>query len=135
MGALPNGVWGVPAYFNNAIYYCDRDDTLKLFSITNAMVSGPTSKTATSFAYPGAYPSISASGSSNGIVWALENTSPAVLHAYLASDLTHELYNSAQAANSRDSFGNGNKFITPMIADGKVFAATTNSVAVFGLLP
>jgi hypothetical protein len=58
-----------------------------------------------------------------------------VLHAYVASDLTQELYNSNQAAGSRDHFGAGNKFITPMIADGKVFAATTNSVAIFGLLP
>jgi len=58
-----------------------------------------------------------------------------VLHAFKANDLTQELYNSNQAANGRDHFGSGNKFITPMIADGKVFAATTNSVAVFGLLP
>jgi hypothetical protein len=56
-----------------------------------------------------------------------------VLHAYLASDLTTKIYNTNQAANGRDNFGNGNKFITPTIADGKVFAATTNSVAVFGL--
>ena len=132
-GILPNGVWGVPAYFNNAVYYCDVDSTLKLFSISNATLSAPTSHTAISFAYPGAYPSISANGSSNGIVWAIENTSSAVLHAFLASDLSHELYNSTQAGG-RDSFGAGNKFITPMIADGKVFAATQNSVAVFGLL-
>lgn len=132
-GVLPNGVWGVPAYFNNAVYYCDVDNTLKLFSISNAMLSAATSHTSTSFAYPGAYPSISANGGSNGIVWAIENTSSAVLHAYLASDLSRELYNSGQAG-SRDSFGAGNKFITPMIADGKVFAATTNSVGVFGLL-
>ena len=132
-GVLPNGVWGVPAYFNNAVYYCDVDNTLKLFSISNAMLSAAASHTATSFAYPGAYPSISANSSTNGIVWAIENNSSAVLHAFLASDLSHELYNSTQAG-SRDSFGAGNKFITPMIADGKVFAATANSVAVFGLL-
>lgn len=65
----------------------------------------------------------------------MANTSPAILHAYLASDLTQELYSSNQAPNGRDQFGSGNKFITPMIADGKVFAPTTNSVAVFGLLP
>jgi hypothetical protein len=132
-GAVPNGVWGVPAYFNSTVYYCDRGGTLKSFSISNGMLSGTPAHTATSFTYPGALPSVSANGNSNGIVWVIENTSPAVLRAYSASDLTHELYNSDQAANSRDHFGNGNKFITPMIADGKVFAATTNSVAVFGL--
>jgi hypothetical protein len=134
-GALPNGVWGVPAYFNNAVYYCGVNSKLKLFSISDGKLSNATSQTAAAFIYPGVLPSVSANGNSNGIVWAIENTSPAVLHAYLASDLTHELYNSNQAPNGRDSFGNGNKFITPMIADGKVFAATTNSVAVFGLLP
>jgi hypothetical protein len=123
----------VPAYFNSTVYYCDRGGTLKSFSISNGMLSGTPAQTATSFTYPGALPSVSANGNSNGIVWAIENTSPAVLRAYSASDLTHELYNSNQAPSSRDHFGNGNKFITPMIADGKVFAATTNSVAVFGL--
>jgi hypothetical protein len=134
-GALPNGVWGVPAYFNNTVYYCDQNNNLKAFSISNARLSTTSTKTVTSFTYPGALPAVSANGSSNGIVWALENTNPAVLHAYSASDMTTELYNSNQAAGGRDQFGNGNKYITPMIADGKVFAATRNSVAVFGLLP
>jgi Immunoglobulin I-set domain len=134
-GALPNGVWGVPAYFNNTVYYCDVNATLKSFAIANGKLSTSPVHTATSFTYPGALPSVSADGSSNGIVWAIENAGAAVLHAYAANDLTHELYNSNQASGGRDHFGSGNKFITPMIADGKVFAATTNSVAVFGLLP
>jgi hypothetical protein len=134
-GVLPNGVWSVPAYFNNTVYYCDEGDNLKAFSISNAMLSTTPTQTATSFEYPGTLPSVSANGSSNGIVWAIENSNPAVLHAYLANNLTTEIYNSNQAANGRDNFGNGNKFITPTIADGKVFAPTTNSVAVFGLLP
>jgi hypothetical protein len=67
-------------------------------------------------------------------VWAVENSNPAVLHAYNAANLT-ELYNSSQAANGRDQFGNGNKFITATIANGKVFVGTPNGVAVFGLLP
>ena len=111
------------------------NSTLKSFSITNGKLSTTPVHTAASFTYPGVLPSVSANGSSNGIVWAIENTGTAVLHAFLASDLTQELYNSNQAANGRDHFGSGNKYITPMIADGKVFAATTNSVAVFGLLP
>jgi hypothetical protein len=87
-----------------------------------------------SFAFPGTTPSISASGTANGIVWAVENRNPAVLHAYDARDLSHELYNSTQAPNSRDAFGAGNKFITPTIVNGRVYVGTTNGVAVFGML-
>ena len=134
-GALQGGVWGVPAYFNNRVYYCDVGGTLKAFSISQGNFSAPPVETGASFGYPGALPSVSANGSANRIVWAMENNGTAVLHAYDAADLTHELYNSDQAANGRDHFGHGNKFITPMIAGGKVFAATTNSVAAFGLLP
>jgi hypothetical protein len=134
-GAVPNGVWGVHAYFNNTVYHCDQNSTLKSFSITNGKLATTPIHTGASFTYPGVLPSVSANGVSNGIVWAIENTGTAVLHAFAANDLTQELYNSNQAANGRDHFGGGNKFITPMIADGKVFAATSNSVAVFGILP
>jgi hypothetical protein len=134
-GAVPNGVWGVPAYFNNTVYYCDVNATLKSFAISNGKLSTTPVHTAAPFTYPGVLPSVSANGSSDGIVWGIENTGTAVLHAFAANDLTKELYNSNQAASSRDHFGSGNKFATPMIADGKVFAGTSNSVAVFGLLP
>ena len=133
-GALPGGVWSMPAYFNNAIYYGPVGSTLRAFSITNArLTTAPTSQTSTVFEYPGTTPSVSANGTSNGIVWAHENTSPAVLHAYAAGGLTNELYNSSQAG-ARDQFGAGNKFITPTIVNGKVYVGTTNGVAVFGLL-
>jgi hypothetical protein len=129
------GVRGSPAWFNGTIYYGDAGGTLKAFSVTNAKLStAPTSESAISFAYPGASPVVSASGTMNGIVWAHENTSPAVLHAYDASNLAHELYNSNQATGGRDQFGPGNKFIAPTVAGGKVFVGTTNTLAIFGLL-
>jgi len=134
-GAVPNGVFGVPAYFNNTVYYCDVNATLKSFSISNGKLSTTPVQTGASFTYPGVLPSVSANGTSNGIVWGIENTGTAVLHAFAANNLTQELYNSNQASGGRDQFGGGNKFVTPMIADGKVFAPTSNSVAVFGLLP
>jgi hypothetical protein len=84
--------------------------------------------------FPGTAPSVSANGSANGIVWAHENSNPAVLHAYDATNLATEIYNSNQAAAGRDQFGPGNKFITPIVADGKVFVGGTGGVAVFGLL-
>ncbi|MBV9574238.1 MAG: chitobiase/beta-hexosaminidase C-terminal domain-containing protein [Acidobacteriales bacterium] len=133
-GSLPGGIWSMPAYFNNRIFYGPVGNPILAFQFTNAKLSAnPVAQTANNFGYPGATPSISANGSSNGIVWAAENSSPATLHAYDASDL-HELYNSNQAAGGRDHFGNGNKFVTPMIANGKVYVGTTNSVGVFGLL-
>jgi hypothetical protein len=134
-GALPGGVFAMPAYFNNTVYYGSVGSPMQAFTITNAKLStSATAQTSNSFGYPGTTPSVSANGASNGIVWAAENTNPAVLHAYNASTL-NELYNTNQASNARDQFGAGNKFITPMIVNGKVFVGTTNGVAVFGLLP
>jgi hypothetical protein len=135
-GVLPGGIWSTPAYFNGTLYYGNVSGTLKAFAISSAkLVTAPQSQSTTQFTYPGTAPSVSANGSANGIVWAHENTSPAVLHAYDATNLAHELYNSNQAAANRDQFGAGNKYITPVVADGKVFVGTGTAVAVFGLLP
>ena len=133
-GILPGGVWSMPAYFNGTLFYGPVGNPLLAFPFVTARLGSSSSHTATSFAYPGATPSISANGNANGIVWVTENTSPAVLHAYAATDLANELYNSNQAANGRDHFGSGNKFITPAIADGQVYVGTTSGVGVFGLL-
>ncbi len=131
-GALSGGVWAVPAYFNNRVYYGPVGNFLKAYTVSSARLTSSSTQTNNSFGYPGTSPSVSANGTSNGIVWAVENTG-ATLHAYDATTL-NELYNSNQAANSRDHFGSGNKFITPTIVNGKVFVGTQNSVAVFGLL-
>ena len=134
-GVLPGGIWSTPAYFNATVFYGPSGGSMLAFPIGNAKLAGaPASRTSTSFAYPGTLPVVSANGTGEGIVWAYENASTAVLHAYLAGNLATELYNSNQAASSRDHFGSGNKFIVPVVADGKVFVATTNSVAIFGLL-
>lgn len=135
-GALVGPVFSMPAYFNNTLYFGSVNDNLKAFSITNAkIVPEPTSKSSAHFAYPGATPSVSASGFSDAIVWAVEarGSDAGVLHAYDATNLGHELYNSAQT-RGRDAFAD-NKFITPMIANGRVFVGTLTGVMVFGLLP
>ena len=134
-GGLPGGIWGMPAYFNHTVYYGPVGSPMLAFAITGAKLStAATAHTSNSFGYPGTTPSISANGTSQAIVWAYENALTAALHAYDASNL-NELYNSNQASNGRDQFGTGNKYVTPMIAQGKVFVGTTNGVAVFGLLP
>ncbi len=133
-GQLGGGEFAKPSYFDGTVYYGAVGDAVKAFPIASGkLATTPSSQTATQFPYPGATPTISANGTNNGILWAVENGSPAVLHAYDATNLATELYNSNQAAGGRDQFS-GNKFITPMIANGKVFVGTANSVAVFGPL-
>jgi PQQ-like domain len=136
-GALAGPIFSSPAFANNSIYYGAVGDSIKAFSFNSSGQLNPTpvSATSTQFADPGATPSISGSSDKDLILWATENTSPAVLHAYNARNLAVELYNSNQAPGGRDNFGNGNKFITPTIANGKVYVGTTNGVGVLGLLP
>jgi hypothetical protein len=136
-GALAGSVFSAPAFEDNAIYYGAVGDTIKAFSFNTSglLNSTPASATSTKFSFPGATPSISGAATGDLILWATENTSPAVLHAYEAKNLSVELYNSNQAAGGRDHFGNGNKFITPTIANGKVYVGTASGVGVLGLLP
>ena len=133
-GATGGSIFSSPAYFNGMIYYGGVSATLRGFAVSNAAIAGtPAVQTTMKFGFPGTSPVISASGTSNGIVWAHENASTVgVLHAFDAATLT-ELYNTNQVP-ARDRFGVGNKFIVPMVAGGKVFVGTTNSVAVYGLL-
>ncbi len=133
-GALSGGVWSSPAYFNGVLYYGSSGYYLQAFPFTNALLESFSSKTAIKFGYPGTTPSISAWGTSNGIVWATANTSPAVLYAYAVTNLARQYYNSSQAAGGRDDFGAGNKFITPMIASARVYVGTASGVGVLGLL-
>jgi hypothetical protein len=135
-GALAGGIWGAPAYFDGNIYYGPVGNNLLQFRFSKAKLSlSPHSKSAASFTYPGTTPSVSANGASNGIVWAIEHTDPNdVLHAYDATNLANELYNSSQAGNQRDQFGTASHFGTPLIVNGKVYVGTATNVTAFGLL-
>jgi hypothetical protein len=134
-GILPDAYDSSPIYFNNTVYLGGVVNPVMAFPISNAkLATTPSSQTANKFGYPGAMPTISASGTSNAIVWAVENGTNGILHAYDAANLATELYNSTQAANNRDQFA-PNKYMTPIVTNGKVYVGTPNSVAVFGILP
>ena len=134
-GALPGGVWSMPAYFNGSVYYGPEGYYLLQYTFSQAKLgTTPASSSAASFEYPGSTPSVSANGKQNGIVWAIEHSDPNdVLHAYDATNLQKELYNSTQAGN-RDQFGTASHFGTPLIINGKVYVGTSNNVTAFGLL-
>jgi outer membrane protein assembly factor BamB len=135
-GVLGGGEWASAAYFNGNVYFGPVGNNLLQFQFSTARLStSPQSKSAASFTYPGTTPSVSSNGSTTGIVWAIEHSDPNdVLHAYDATNLANELYNSNQAGNQRDQFGTASHFGTPMIVNGKVYVGTTNNVTVFGLL-
>ena len=136
-GGFAGAIFSVPAYFNGFVYYQGVSQVLKAFSLTNGTLSSsPVSQSSTPFAFPGATPSISANGTSNGIVWTIQvdgyvNGTPAVLHAYDALNLSTELYNSNKIAG--DKLASGVKFNPPTIANGKVYVGTQTQLSVFGL--
>jgi hypothetical protein len=165
-GQLPGGIWGSATYWNGNIYYgaaqdLATSDPMRAFSFDNVSTSlistTPTSSTTKIFGFSGPTPPISSNGASNGIAWALDNVAyctnqatacgPAVLHAYDATNLATELWNSTQGTNN--TAGNAVKFTVPTVANGKVYvgtrgnntggAASSTSVPgeldIYGLLP
>ena len=139
-GAL-GGMWSSPAYWNNNVYFWGSFDQLRQYSITaGGLGVTPTAVGAIGLRYPGATPAISANGTAGAIVWAIDSTgfrlpNPAVLHAFDATNVANELYNTTMAANSRDKAGNAVKFTVPTIANGKVYIGTQTELDVYGTLP
>jgi len=133
---LGAGVFATPAYFNGRIYHNGNGRPLKSFTVsTNGLLSTiPTSTSTRTYPFPGTTPIVSANGTNNGIVWGLTCANPAVLVAYNPTNLTNELYNTTQAAGSRDVLPNGVKFAAPIVANGKVYVGGQRGVAVLGLL-
>jgi uncharacterized protein (TIGR03437 family) len=125
------GLFGKPAYFNQTAYFCATQDSLKAFPLAAAKLAGiPSSQSQASFDFPGCVPTISSNGASNAIVWALDPAG--VLRAYDASNLGNEIYDSNQQPD-RDVLGGYVKFSAPIVANGKVFAATPSALVVYGL--
>jgi hypothetical protein len=134
------------AFFNNTLYEGVDGGPVTAWTFnpqTELFSTTPQSTAGSSFGCngcngAGSSPSISANGTANAIVWALNNFTyynrPAVLYAYDATNLANELYDSSQAANNRDAAAVAVKFTTPTIANGQVYVGGRNAVTVYGLL-
>jgi hypothetical protein len=141
------GIWGSPAYWNGHLYWSATDQNLFAFSFNQpaaAPISAfPTSKSAQVFAFAAPTPTVSANGSTNGIVWVLDGAADDStcggtynclgLYAYDATNLSHLLYSSRQVL-SRDNPGSAVKFQAPIIANGKVYVGLQGALAAYGLL-
>ncbi len=122
-------------YWQGNVYFAASEDVIKQFALTNGVLSSaPVSMGTHIYGFPGANMSLSANGSQNGIVWAIEAGGANVLHAYDATSVARELYNSQQAG-SRDHFGVAVRFTVPTVVNGKVYVAGESELAVFGPLP
>jgi uncharacterized protein (TIGR03118 family) len=142
--ANPQGlIYSSPVYFNGMVYIQGVGDVIKAFALkldpaTNTMMldETPVSQGTSVSGFPGEVQSVSADGTSNGIVWSpeVDSSGPAILRAYNANDLSNVLYASNQAGGPRDTAGDGVKFSTPTIANGHVYLGTQAEVDVYGLL-
>jgi hypothetical protein len=127
-------VFDTPAYWNNTLYNIHVNDQAHAYPVSNgAIAPDPLSSSPEGFSYPGATPSLSASGATNGIVWALDRRADE-LRAYDATDLGRELYTSSQAAGDRDALDHGvTTFAVPTVANGRVYVGTDGALVGYGL--
>jgi hypothetical protein len=133
-GTPEPGNYSAPVYFNGTIYFSPVADSIQAFRLNNGLFNPtPTSRSARIFQYPGGTLALSASGTTNGILWALErrSSSNGALRAYDANDLGIELYNSDQAG-TRDVLDEVVKFSAPLIANGKVYVGSATRLTIFG---
>jgi hypothetical protein len=162
--AFGNPIFATPAFWQNNLYLAGIGKLQQFtFSPATGMFNGAAaSVSSNAFEFPGATPSVSAQGATNGIVWTTDSSAygasannmhqtraagPAVLHAYPATSLTTELWDSSQAAGGRDTAGDAVKFTVPTVANGKVYVGTRGNddtqghgtifgeIDVYGLLP
>jgi hypothetical protein len=133
---LGNHIFATAAFWQTKLYVAGEagpltaftfDLTTGLFINTSTPVQSPTS-----YGFPGATPSVSSNGPASGVVWAIDTSqyctpqSPgcgaAVLHAYDATNVHNELWNSSQVTGDKAGFAV--KFTVPTVANGKVYIGT-----------
>ena len=135
-GAVVSELVGVPSYWNGSVYVAGDLDYIKQFALVNGLLTEqPVSQTKVAFMGTGpASTSITANGTSNGILWVIRHAN-AALYAFDPTNLANEFYDSTQALKLRDKLGPVVRFVTPTISNGKVYVGGTTALAVYGLLP
>jgi hypothetical protein len=136
------GFFGASAWWNGHLYHFARNDRLKDFALEGGQFAPtPAHQSAYEFGHPGAIASISANGTRDGIVWVVIGKGPgarggaglAVLQAYDAADISHQLFTS-DAETTRDAAGLSLRFTIPTVAEGRVYFGTGGALNVYGLL-
>lgn len=134
--AVVSELTGVPSYWNSSVYVAGEADYIKQFSLVNGLLTQqPVSETTIKFTGNGpASTSITANENTNGILWAIQHSTPA-LYAFDPTNLANEFWNSTQALKARDKLLPVMRFVTPTISNGKVYVGGSAALQVYGLLP
>lgn len=144
------GIFGSPIYWDSPdgplVFVWGSGNLLNAYRMVDGRFeTTPFSQSDARFrlSFPGGILSLSADGGTpgTGIVWATTptgNSNPitvkGILRAFDASDVSKQLWNSAQN-EAFDSIGNFAKFAPPTIANGKVYVPSfSGELHVFGLL-
>jgi len=125
--------YSTPSYWNGNVYFSGTNDFVKRFhlsTVTGKLTTTPSDHSPTTYAFPGSNVVISGNGNGSGILWAVEKGA-SVLHAYDATKLSTEFYNTTQNA-PRDSLGSSVKFAPPLVVNGKVYVGTFDHLVVYG---
>ena len=137
---VKGGCYGAAAYWNQNVFLSCTDDSVRDYKVEGGTLSSqPIAETSKEFANPGATLTVSSNGTKNGIVWLVETKAWngqdqfAVLHAYDATNLAHELYNSSQNV-ARDGPGLAVRFVIPTVVNGRVYIGAKGELDVYGLL-
>jgi hypothetical protein len=124
--------YGALAYWNNTVYAPGTNAPLLAYSLTNGALATTPARSVQGYGNVNT-PSISANGTSNGIVWVITVGPPpasvGTLRAFDAVSLKL-LYAST---SSRDTLGSVAHFVTPTVANGRVYVATETQLVVYGL--
>jgi hypothetical protein len=131
-----NRLYGSPAYWNGNLYAAASNLQMKQYQFQGGILnSTPFAMTPSIYGFRGGNIVISANGTQNGIAWVYEKSlsSQAILHAYDATDISRELWNS-NMNGARDGMTTGIGFATPVVVNGHVLAASDNLVHIFGPL-
>jgi len=120
---------GALIYWNNTVYSSGAGSPIMAMPLSKGLLA--TKPVAQSkIKTHGHSPVISANGSTEGVLWQLTGT---YLFAFDAKTLV-KLYGSSQARDGRDVFPPVPHFANLVVANGKVYVGTNNSLVVFGLL-
>jgi hypothetical protein len=132
------GLWSMPAYWNNNVYFWGNGSNLKAFLLSAGRLSATaTSTSSQGSAFPGATPTISSNGTTNAIVWALQtdaygSSGATILRAFDATNVATEFYDSTQNGTT-DQAGGAVKFAVPTVTNGKVYVGAEEELDVYGL--